>query len=163
MRNIIFALVIGGLSSASLGLTTGYSQTAAQRKMIGDDKEATYKADTSIVIINYTAYQKIISVNYRAITESSLKSEFQAKAEQLKQQIAQEQQNRERSNAEIDRLKAELEAAKGFYAAAAKQLKFVSKKADEPDAAAEMIRAKQEARQALIEIRENPRSLRQAQ
>ncbi|MGR3809620.1 hypothetical protein [Jiulongibacter sp. NS-SX5] len=135
---------------------SAFSQTAL-KKMVTDDSNSAFKADTSIVMVNDSAFQKVVSVTYRFISEDILLEEFQRKSEYVKQQIEQERDNRERSTLAINKLKAELEAEKNFYRTARKQLKFDTKEADQISAKAAARKAEQENRRSKIEIRDNPR------
>lgn len=154
MKKFRLFLLIVGLFSTTLELTYGQ---AALKKMVVDDSNSAFKADTSIVMVNDSAFQKVVSVTYKYISEDILLEEFQRKAEYVKQQIDQERENRERSNEAIEKLKAELEAERSFYRTARKELKFETQEADQISAKASARKAEQEARLSKIEIRDNPR------
>lgn len=135
---------------------SAFSQTDLKR-MVVDDSNSTFKADTSIVMVNDSAFQKVVSVSYRFISEAILLNDYQEKAERVKQQLEWEQQNKERADREIEKLKAELEAQRSFYRAARKELNFETQEADQISAKAAARKAEQEARLSKIEIRDNPR------
>lgn len=141
-----------------IAASLAFGQNAQLRKMVTDDTEAAFKADTSIVVINDTAYQKVVSVNYRVISESSLKSEFQAKAEQVRSRMEQLREERERTNTELEELKAQLEAERTFYKLAAKELKFASKNADDPEPPGKAELERQKLLNRIDAYKKNPRA-----
>ncbi|WP_304234802.1 hypothetical protein [Jiulongibacter sediminis] len=148
MKKLLFLLLLPFFTQAQANL----------KKLVTDDSEPVLKADTSIVIISDTAYQKVVTVKYKVISQDILRNEFKEKAERVHENLERLRLERERTNEEIDQLKAELESEREFYKVAAKELRFEIKSADDPDPEEEQRKAKAEARIERMSIKSNPRN-----
>ncbi|MCR9064487.1 MAG: hypothetical protein NXI00_11010 [Cytophagales bacterium] len=155
MRKILVFYIL--MIAASLS----FAQNAKIKKLVTDDNNALFKADTSIILVNDSAFQKIVSVHYKFISQEILKEEYERKKMELDQQLESDRRAREELNERINKSKSELEAYKSFYQTARKELKFEIKNIDDPDPDQEKIKAKAEARIQQIEIRDNPRKVKQ--
>jgi hypothetical protein len=123
------SVVVRGLSILALVLFT--FSTYAQRNVWRDDKEAVLKADTSLVKIGNSYYQKLITVTYKEVTSDT----FDEKIEELKRRKdelkARFDGEREQYQKQLEQLNEQLEAERVFVQATKQEMKWLDREEKE--------------------------------
>ena len=99
----------------------------AQKNVWRDDREAVLKADTSLVKIEEKYYQKVITVTYKEVNESSFDENVEQLREQREQVRSEFERQREYFSTQLEKLNMEIEAERNFVQATKKEMRWLER------------------------------------
>lgn len=118
-----FRLVLFFLFTFYVGEITVY----AQRNVWRDDKEAVLKADTSLVKIEDSYFQKVITVTYKEVTPTNFDDELERLRGQISDLRTRFDSDRERFLGEVEQLNLKIDAESNFMRAAKKEMRWLDR------------------------------------